>query len=389
MWVKKYFNNLSVLGGLTIIPKHIYQNKKSRLSRTLIGSGPYILKQYLRGKKMILVQNPVWWGRKIKPDHYRIKKIILKFISDENDQLIRMARGDLDFLPLSPEAYNKKTSEPPWGKSLIKKEIRNKQASGYGYIGWNLTNPLFKDKKVRKALAHLMNRSFINKKFFHNKRTLASGPWYSWSDYASPQTKAILFDPQKAQTLLKQAGWKDTNKDSLLDQIIEGRRIDFRFTLIIANRDAEKYITIYQQELKKNGIDMSIRFMDWSAFLKILHEKKFSAVMLGWGAGGIEIDPKQIWHSQSAVKGGSNFISYSNQQVDQLIDRGRSEVNRNKRIKLFRKVYSLIANDYPYLFLFNTPVYFYAINKKVRLKKDTYNYGIGLQYWQIKSEAIQ
>lgn len=383
---KKYFGNLFVLGGLSIIPEHIYKDKEKKLSRILSGSGAYILKKYEKGKKIVLEQNENWWGRSVKSDTHRIKRIVFRFIRDENDQLIRMAAGGFDFLGLGPEAYIKKTNKKPWSESIIKKEVKNKQPSGYGYIGWNLKSPLFQNKKTRKALNYLMNRSLMNKKFQYEKAQLATGPWYSWSDYADTSLSPILFNPKQAGELLSEVGWKDTDKNGILDKIIEGKKKEFKFTLIFPNKDFEKYLTIYQQDLKKSGIDMSLRFMDWSAFLKLIHEKKFEAVNLGWSGGSVEVDPKQIWHSESSRKGGHNFISYFNPEVDQLIEKGRVEMDRDKRIKLFKKVYRLIAEDYPYLFLFNSPVRFYAHSKKVRMEKDTYNYDLGMKYWQLSRE---
>jgi len=111
---KKYAYNLSTLGtSLRILPEHIYKSKDKKLSKTLIGSGPYILKQYKRGKHILLDQNEHWWGRSVQPKEHRIKKIVFRFIKDENSQLMRMAAGDLDFLELTPEAYMKKTKTPP------------------------------------------------------------------------------------------------------------------------------------------------------------------------------------------------------------------------------------------------------------------------------------
>ena len=383
---KKYFGNLSVLGSLSIIPEHIYRDKEKKLSRVLVGSGPYVLKKYEKGKKIVLEQNKNWWGRSVKSNIYRIKRIVFRFIRDENDQLIRMAAGNFDFISLSAETYMKKTNKKPWGESLIKKEIRNKQPSGYNYIGWNLQNPLFQDKKTRKALNYLMNRELMNKKFQYGKAQLATGPWYSWSDYANPLITPIPFDPQKAGELLSSVGWKDTDKDGILDKTIQGKKKEFKFTLIFSRKDFEKYLTIYKQDLKKSGIDMSLRFMDWSAFLKLLREKKFEAVNIGWSGGSVELDPKQIWHSESAREGGSNFIQYSNPEVDRLIDKGREEINRNKRIEIFQKVYRLIAEDYPYLFLFNYPAQFYTHSKKVKMEKDTYLYELGTRYWWLSNE---
>ena len=384
---KTYMGHMEVIGEtMRIIPEHIYKDKEKKLNTTVLGSGPYKLKRYDKGKQLILQQNEEWWGRKIKNNLHRIKTIVFKFIENENDQLIRMASGDLDFLALSSEAYHKKTNKAPWGNTVFKKKITNKAPGNFSFIAWNLKNPLFQDKKVRKALAHLANRTLMNEKFQYGQARLATGPWYPWSEFADPNVKPLLFDPEKARQLLKQAGWEDTDKNGILDKVINNQKTEFRFTLIFPTKDVEKYYTLYQQDLKKSGIDMFLRFMDWQAFIKKLQSKKFTAVSLAWVTYSTDVDPKQIWHSESTMKNGSNFISYSNPQVDQLIDSARVEMNKEKRIPTLRKVYRIIADDAPYLFLFSSPVRFYAHSKKVKMEKDTYNYGIGSQYWQISSE---
>ncbi len=380
----RYFANLPALGTiLNIMPEHIYKDKKTGLNRSLTGSGAYILKTFERGKHIILEQNPQWWGRTVKPTQYRIKKVMIRFIKDENDELMRAESGSLDYLPfLSTEAFMKKTNRAPWGVSVFKKEVQNKQPVGYGFIGWNLNNPLFKSKKTRQALALLFDRQLINEKFYFGRNKLATGPWYSWSDYADPSVKPVPFDPQKARVLLREAGWEDADKNGVLEQTFNGQKREFKFTLLFPSKRAEKYLTIYKEHLKKSGIDMSLRLMDWVAFLKLTQEKTFDAITLGWSGGrSVDHDPKQIWHSDSLK--GSNFISYSNPEVDALINKGRAELNKAKRIKIYKKIYKLIANDYPYVFLFNNPFQVYAISKKVKTPKDTYNYKIGRRYWQM------
>ena len=384
---KTYIGNLETIGEtMRIIPEHIYKDKEKKLNNTLIGSGPYKLKKYDKSKQIVLEQNQDWWGRTVKNNLHRIKTIVFKFIENENDQLIRMAAGDFDFLELSSEAYYKKTDKAPWGDTVLKKKIKNKAPAGYSFIAWNLKNPLFQDKKVRQALTHLANRKLMNEKFQYSQAKLATGPWYLWSEYADPSVLPIPFDPEQARKLLKEAGWKDTDKNGILDKVINNQKSEFRFTLIFPNKDYEKYFTLYQQDLKKSGIIMSLRFMDWPAFIKKMTGKQFTAVSLAWITYTTEQDPKQIWHSESAMKQGSNFISYSNPQVDQLIDSARTEMNKEKRIPILRQVYRIIADEAPYLFLFNTPVQFYAHSKKVKMEKDTYNYGVGLEYWQISPE---
>jgi peptide/nickel transport system substrate-binding protein/microcin C transport system substrate-binding protein len=129
---------------------------------------------------------------------------------------------------------------------------------------------------------------------------------------------------------------------------------------------------MYQEDLRRVGIVMDIRLMEWNALSKSVDEKSFDAIGMSWGGGDVDLDPKQIWHSASAARGGSNFVNYSNPQVDKLIDEGRAELSKPKRIALFRKVYDLIADDAPYAFFFNGKYLLYGASRKVGRPKDAF-----------------
>ena len=126
---------------------------------------------------------------------------------------------------------------------------------------------------------------------------------------------------------------------------------------------------------------MNLKLLEWNAFTKAMDEQNFDSLTLSWGGGDVDFDPKQIWHSTSASKGGSNFISYNNPEVDKLIDQGREELDRAKRIKVFKKAYKLIAEDAPYAFLFSPKYALYAVQSRVGRPKDTFKFEVGFQYW--------
>jgi len=381
-----YFGNFQVIANLDIIPEHIYKDSKAKLSKTVIGSGPYMISHYIKGKILVLKKNP-YWQRENNPalkNTFSFPNIAYRFISDETDSLLRMEKEHLDFSSLTAEAYLKKTLSEVWKTKIKKVEFSNKQPSNYGYIAFNLKRKLFQDQKLRKALALLLNRELIKEKIFYNKVELARGPWYFWSDYADSEVQAIKFNPQLAKKLLKESGWADRDQNGILEKEFEGRKKELSFTLIFANKDAEQYLTIYQEDLKKNGIQLKLKTLDWTSFLKIIDDKNFDTVALGWGGGSVDLDPKGIWHSSSSKKGGHNFISYSNLKVDALIEKGRSTMNRQERIKIFKKVYRLIASDVPYIFLFNTKKNFYSVNQRIKTYKPSFNYSIGVKFWRFK-----
>jgi len=386
----KYFGNFDVVAELDVLPKHVYgdANAGIKKNKTIVGSGPYKLEKYNQGQSLVLVKNKDWWGTKLEEQkgHYNFERIRMRFDKDENIAIEKLKKGDLDYDGLTPEAYTKKTDGPEWGKTVQKVKTENSAPKAYGYIGWNLRKDLFKDKDTRLALYMLMNRDEMNKKFRFGLSLPAIGPWHQQSEYADPNVKPVPFDPKKAVELLKKVGWTDSDKNGVLDRTVDGKKQEFRFTLIYGSKDQEKYYVLYQSDLKKVGIDMQLQLLDWNAMLKNLDEVNFDAMAMGWSGGSVDFDPKQIWHSASIGKGGSNFIGYSNPEVDKMIDEARTELDKNKRIPLFRKIYAKIAADVPYAFLFNNRYEFYAHNSKIKMVKPTYKYTIGTGYWWLESQ---
>jgi len=385
---KAYYKNLDVAGGLGIIPKHIYENKfnDKNLNKTVVGSGPYILSEFDRSKQIVLKKNPKWWGNNLKEfsDIYNFDKIQMRFVAEENVSFTAFEKGEFDIIDggsgFTIEAFMKKTNGPKWGKSVFKEQVENSAPKGYGFIAFNLKNPKF-TKKTRLALTHLYNREMVTKKFFYGMSVPAIGPVHFKSDYADPNVKALEFDPKKSAALLKEDGWKLESGDQLLSKTIDGKKELMTFTILLPSQDFIKYLTSYQEDAKKIGVGIEIKTIDWNAFIKLIDERKFETAGLGWGASSTDWEPKQIWHSESIANQGSNFISYNNSEVDQLIDEARMEMNRDKRIKTLRKVFRLIAEDAPYIFLFNSKYTLYAYSDKVKRPKPTMKYTLGVNYW--------
>jgi peptide/nickel transport system substrate-binding protein/microcin C transport system substrate-binding protein len=382
-----YFNNFNEVAALRVVPRHIYSDsqKGSKLIKTVLGSGPYKLDKYEPGQSLTLVRNPLWWGFSLEAmqPRYNFDKIVVRFVKDENAALDLLKKGELDYTLLSPEVFVKKAVGPEWGQTVEKIKTENKEPKSYSFIAWNLRNDLFKDRQVRQALLMLMNRDAMNEKFKFGMLAPATGPWDSSRESASPKVKEVKFDPSKAASLLSKAGWSDSDKDGVLAKVNGGKKLKFEFTVLYANKDSEKFLNLYKDDLKKAGLKMNIKWLEWDAFLKALADSQFDGAAMAWAGGDVEYDPKQIWHSASAAPGGSNFINYNNPEVDKLIDQGRQELDHQKRIKKFRKVYELIAADVPYAWMFSPRFVLYAKTKRVAKPQDTFNYSLGTSTWWV------
>ncbi len=382
-----YYKNFDISAGLSILPKHFYEQDKGKafFNKNLIGTGPYKLELYKRGSRVVLKRNEDWWGFTLEDQkEWNFPKIVLRFVGDQTVALEMLKKGSLDFLSLQPGSYVKKAVGPKWGKDVHKVRTFNKTPKGYNFIGWNLKHDILKDKKVRKALYHLVNRKLMIDKFEYGYSVPAAGPIYPDSPYHDKALAPVEYDPKKALSILREAGWKDTDGDNVLDKVIDGRKRDLSITILEPYEGFMKYLTVFKEDAKKAGVDINIKLMEWNSFIKLIDERKFDAIRMAWSAT-VDWDPKQIWHSES-INGGSNFIGYSNPEVDKLTDKARLIHDREERIKVLRKVERIIAEDVPYVWFTYKDSTMYANTNRIKKEKDTYNYGVGTSFWDFKSK---
>lgn len=386
---EKYFKNLESICTLTVLPKSVYGNidKSVKMQKEAIGAGPYQLAKYDKGQMITVKKFDKWYGKNVPhfKGYFNFDQINFRFTKDDNILVEKLKKGDLDYAGFNlTDTYLKATGKPFKAEfktdKFLARAVENDMPKPYGYIGFNFKDPILADKNVRLAIAHLVHREEMNKKFFENLNRLANGPVSVNSNQAA-DVKPIEFNPAKAKELLTKAGWTDSDKNGVLDKVINGKKTELRLSFIYANKNSEKQWTIVKEDCKKAGIDIDLKFSEWNSFLKTIEDKKMQLWAMSWGGGSVEMDPKQIWHSSSASKGGSNMGSYSNPEVDKLIDQGRTELDSAKRTKIFKKAYTLIAQDVPYVFLFNKKYEFYAMSNKVAQPGETFKYDFGMSSW--------
>lgn len=386
---EKYFQNMSSLCSFYIIPKSVYGdiNKSIKMLKSSVGAGPYKFEKYDKGQMIVLKKFDKWYGNNVPywKGYFNFDQINMKITTEDNIINEKLKKGDLDFVEIkTTDAYLKITGKP--FKAIYNSDkfsalaVKNEMPKSYGYIGFNFLDPILNDKNVRIAFTHLVNREEINKKFAEGVNNLATSP-VPVNTKQSPDRKPLEFNPVKAKELLTKAGWADTDKDGVLDKVINGQKTNLKLTFIYAHKDSEKQWTIVKEDCKKAGLDLDLKFLEWNSFIKAVDEKKTQLWAMSWGGGDVEGDPKQIFHSTSSAKGGSNFGSYSNPEVDKLIDQGRGELDPAKRSELFKKAYTLIADDAPYVFMFNRKYEYYAISKKIKSPGDTFKYDFGYRTW--------
>ena len=148
----KYFGNFESIALLTVIPKHIYGDfdKGPKINQQLIGSGPYILDKYEKGKRIVLKRNPKWWGWDVPyyKGQFTAEPFISSFRKENNTARNKLKKGDLDYMGFDPDTYTEKANGPEFGKTVVKVKIGKSGAWCFGYVGRKPKNPLFSDKNL-------------------------------------------------------------------------------------------------------------------------------------------------------------------------------------------------------------------------------------------------
>lgn len=342
-----YFRALEICGYTPCLPRHLFEQEedfnKSRLNREPIGTGPYKFSEWITGRKIVLEKNEDYWGDKPK-----IKRRLYKFINLDSTALIELKKRHLDLMGLRALQWVKQTNKPRFKRAFRKEKY---YTPNYNYIGWNIRRPLFKDKRVRRAMTMLVDREKILKTILFGLGEVVTGPAYVNSPYYDHDINPWTYDPAGAKKLLEETGWADHDGDGIRDK--DGISFKFEFLISSGSTFADQLSTVLQGELAKVGIRMEVRRLEWATFLKLIEERDFDAVTLGWSLG-VETDPFQLWHSTQADQG-SNFVGFESEETDDIIVKNRRTFDLDGRIELMKRFHAILHDEQPYTFLFCSP----------------------------------
>ncbi len=224
----------------------------------------------------------------------------------------------------------------------------------FTYVGWNGKKPFFKTAKIRRALTMAVDRQRIIKQFLNGMAIEITGPLYPFDKAYDKSIVPWPYDVQKARQLLEEEGWYDHNGDGIIDKVIDGVDTPFRFTLCYISRSvlARNIAEFICTSLKEIGIDCRINGLDLPDMSAKMSDKNFDALLMAWALGSPPDDPRQLWYTDKGnEKGSSNYISFSNPEVDQIIDDLDYESNKQKRIELYHRFHRIIHQEAPYIFL--------------------------------------
>lgn len=351
--------------SMGILPKHIFETtsiadmKQNPANMEPIGTGPYKYKEWEQGQHIILEANDDYFG-----EGPYIDQVIVKFYQDEQIMLAALEKGDIDYMESIPIDHVDRIKE----QYSDRYDIREVPYNGYRYIGLKQTHPILKDIRVRKALMYGLNRNQIVEELFHGYGTVLNSniPPVSWA-YAEGELEEYEYNPEKAKELLEEAGWKE-GADGIREK--DGEKLTFTVLLRSGNKEEEAVSLLVQEDWRTIGVEMVPEFIEYSVLLEqYLDVAQFEAYSLGWT---LSLDPDFyiFFHSDCALDEqgqlvGFNDVEFNNEELDRLLEEGRTEMDQQKRKQIYWDAQKIINKELPYVFLYSKDNVS-AMNKKVQ-----------------------
>ncbi len=316
------------------------------ISRHPIGSGPFRFVSAELDKEVIIQRNDDYWEQ--KP---RLQRVRFNVVPDVTTRALELRKGSAQVSsPRSLVSDMALTLEQD-----AKLSVLSPPGSVMAYMGFNLRDPILRDRRVRQAIAYAIDRQPL----IH----------YLWRDFARPANSVLPpeswayngntirydHDSARARNLLDEAGYPAQNG------------VRFHLTMKTSTEESSRLMAaIFQQQLAEVGIVLDIRSFEAATFFADVTRGEFQVYSLRWIGGNQDPDIFDlVFNSDRFPPKGANRGFYSNPRVDELIGQARRELDQNKRKQLYAEVQQILAQDLPYINLWyfdNVLVY----SKRVR-----------------------
>jgi peptide/nickel transport system substrate-binding protein len=362
------------------LPKHLLEHippeemRTAEFNRNPVGNGPFKFKRWVPQQYIELTANDDYFlGRP------HLDRVIWKVVPDRTNLLTQLERGEIDFYHhFPPEAYERLSKNPNL-------KIYRFPSRSYTYVAWNLRNPLFANRNVRRALNMAINRQEIVDQLFYGLGKPAPGPFLPFIWAYDPDLKQLPYDPERSKRILAEEGWEDTDGDGWLDK--DGLKFEFTMKTNENNTQRKDITIVLQDKFKDLGIKVNPVYREWTMFVSEVQGRDFDSVVSGWSTG-IKADLTTYWHSKS-IDDKFNYVGYSNPRVDELIDLAKMEIDRDKAKELWSEAQQLIVDDAPYCFLLNLDD-LNALHRRFKnVRMITYGWDYYLPEWYVPEEEIK
>ena len=332
--------------GMGIMPKSVYTFEKGNIQPVKdklaepVGSGPYKFTHFKPGQEVKVEKNDDYFEGVAK-----IPNIVMKFTTKltEIQELISGSVDLIESINGTPENIQQLTEAGFLDSHQYKSNM-------YGYIGLNLESPKLKDKEVRQALAYGLNRQALIDAFYGGNAEIMNTHITPSSWAYNPEVKdAYAYDAAKANKILDDAGWKDTNGDGVRDK--DGVELDISWLTYTGSKYVETLTPIVIDSWEKIGVKVTPELMEFASMAdKVRNDREFDMYNMAWSLS-IDPDPSGIFAIEQNKPGGYNSNRWVNEKADQILKDARETTDEAKRKELYGEWQKLFVEDLPYICL--------------------------------------
>ncbi|MUV36791.1 Periplasmic murein peptide-binding protein [Lentibacillus sp. JNUCC-1] len=317
---------LSILSSqeASILNPEILENDPDSLSKKPNGTGPFKFENWNSGQDITLVKNDDYWG-----EEANVSKVVFEVVPEDATRLAMLETGEAHISDQVP------VNDIERVESADNMRIERVEGLAVEFLGFNVESDIFDDVKLRKAVSHAIEREAIIEGIYNDVGTLANSAMspnvIGYSENATPYD----YDLNKAKDLVKESGF-DTSKEITLITNDRKERVDM----------AE----VIQSQLKGIGLNVNIQVLEYGSFIESLDKGKNDMFISGWGnaTGDGDYNQYNLFHTDSHGSAGNTFF-YSNDEVDQLIEKGRATSDQEKRDKIYEKTQQIELEDAVYV----------------------------------------
>jgi microcin C transport system substrate-binding protein len=361
-------NFLMAAIGLRVFPAEILKklNGASYLRdynfKLLPGTGPYTVEEsdIKKGTSVSIRRRNDYWGAKNRANvgMYNIDELRFVVVRDENLAFEMFKRGDLDFydVRISQQWAEELNYDDVQRGVLVKRKVFNNYPAATQFLAFNTRRQPWDDVRIRKAFALLLNREQLIKTLFFNEY-LPLNSFFPGTIYENPNNPKNLYNPQEALKLLAEAGW--TNRDQQGRLVKDGKPLQVE--LLYGDKGGERWLTVYQEDLRKVGIGMNLRLVNPETRFKMQMQRQFELTYGAFGAGSVFPTVRAEFHSEGADVNNTNNISgFKDKRIDQITEQYDKEFDLAKRAALVRELDGILTNQYHWILQWWAPAQRFA-----------------------------
>jgi len=305
-------------------------------------------------ERIVLEKKKGWWGDGYAKDNGMFeaypRQIIYRPMRDATPAVAMLQNGTLDATYQLPNSTFLELKDDP---NITKNyNLLNPPSIFVSYVGINGNKPKLKDKRVRKALAHLMDMDEVIKSVKLGMAQKLTSVIPSELPYAAKNLKPYDFNVEKASQLLTEAGWKDTNNNGTVDKNINGKLIEMSLEYIYSSGSevSNGIAIIFQNAAKKAGVEIKVSPIERGEINKKISSKNFDLYPAAFGADLDFYDFFDIWHTS----GPRNRFGFGNAETDKIIEEIRSTTDDARRNQLYQEIQEIMYEELPIIFLYRT-----------------------------------